>query len=82
MKLTYFPVYGRAEPIRMLLNHAKADFEDNKISFAELAEMKKTSYLEFGQVPVLEWDGIVMTQSFAILRALGMEYGYYPTDAM
>ena len=61
MKLTYFPAYGRAEPIRMLLNHAKVPFEDKKISFQEFAELKKTKYLEFGQVPALEWaDGTVM----------------------
>ena len=33
-------------------------------------------------MPALEWDGIVMVQSYSILRAVGMEYGYYPTDAI
>ena len=28
MKLFYFNSYGRAEPIRMLLNHAKKPYEN------------------------------------------------------
>ena len=61
MKLTYFPAYARAEPIRMLLNHANVKFTDNRIGFPEVASLKETGYLEFGQVPILEWkDGTVM----------------------
>ena len=83
MKLTYFGIYGRAEPIRILFDHANVKFEDNRIGFPDMAELKKSGYLEFGQVPALEWkDGTVMTQSVSILRALGMEYGYYPTDPL
>ena len=81
MKLTYFGVYARAEPIRMLLDHAKVKYEDNRIGFPDMADLKKSGKLEFGQVPLFEWkDGTLMAQSGAILRALGMEYGYYPTD--
>ena len=45
--------------------------------------MKQTGVLEFGQLPVLMWpDGTVMGQSGAILRTLGVQYGYYPSDPM
>ena len=45
--------------------------------------MKAKGTLEFGQLPVLrQSDGTVMAQSGAILRALGIKYGYYPSDAM
>ena len=46
--------------------------------------MKEEGLLEFGQLPVLVWpeDGAYLTQSNAILRALGIRFGYYPTDPM
>ena len=41
--------------------------------------MKENGSLEFGQLPILHWpDGTHMAQSHAILRALGVQYGYYP----
>ena len=30
-KVTYFGIYGKAEPIRMLLAHAKVTFEDERL---------------------------------------------------
>ena len=83
MKLTYFGIYGRGEPIRMLLNHAGAKFTDNRIGMDEWPALKETGIAEFGQLPVFEWkDGTSMTQSVSILRALGIEYGYYPWGDM
>ncbi|CDW88198.1 glutathione s-transferase [Stylonychia lemnae] len=84
MKLVYFDVYGRAEPIRMLLNHAKVEFEDFRIGFAEWPALKAgdNPVLEFEQVPVLVLDnGKVLSQTKAIMRYLGLQYGYLPTDA-
>ena len=46
MKLYYFDMYGRAEPIRALLHHAKVEFEDVRLPFDEFKAMKPT--LEFG----------------------------------
>lgn len=31
-KLIYFDIYGKAEPIRMMLNHAKIQFEDLRLA--------------------------------------------------
>ena len=81
MKLYYFNSYGRAEVIRLLLDYAKAEYEDIRYTKEEWAEVKNDSEkFRYGQVPVLEKDGKFYCQTIAILRFLGREYGYYPTD--
>ena len=59
MKVIYFDVYGRAEPLRMLLNHAKVEFEDVRINRPDWPQFKEANAekLEFGQAPVLEDHG-------------------------
>ena len=79
-KVHYFGGYGAAEPIRFLLAHAKQDWENVDYTQEILAEAKKGTTLEFGQVPVLEFEGKHFAQSHAILRLLGRRHGYYPTD--
>ena len=80
-KLHYFAGYGRGEGVRMLLSHAKAEWEEVSYTFEQMPDAKKTGNLEFGQLPVLEHDGKFYSQSTSILRALGKIYGYYPEDA-
>ncbi len=81
IKLYYFDIYGRAEAIRMLLHHAKVEFEDVRINGETLGEMKAAGQLEFGQVPMLEHDGKHLVQSWSILRYIGKLHGYYPDNA-
>ena len=81
MKLYYFDIYGRAESIRMLLAHAKVEYENVLINGDSLKDLKASGKLEFGQVPMFETeDGKHLCQSWAILRFLGRKYGYYPND--
>ena len=85
MKLTYFNLQAKAEPIRLLLNHAKVPFVDQRLSFAEFGKLKKSKdpILPNGQVPVFEDNGIHLHQHVPILRYLGIKYGYYsPSDAL
>ena len=82
IKVHYFPGYGRAEAIRMLLAHANVPFENVNYTFAELPAAKESGNLEFGQLPVVEIDGKFHSQSGAILRLVGSKYGYYPQDAL
>ena len=51
-KLYYFNIYGKAEPIRMLLSYAKVPFEDCRLEKEEFAKMKKEGHFPGGQVPI------------------------------
>jgi glutathione S-transferase len=79
-KFIYFDMDGgRGEPIRIALHAAGIDFEDHRVAFPDFQEAKKN--LPFGCVPVLEIDGVAVTQSNAIARYVGRLGGIYPEDA-
>jgi len=50
-KLTYFKFYARAEPIRMMLDHAGANWENTEVGFDQWPALKPT--MPNGQVPCL-----------------------------
>ncbi|KAH7478975.1 hypothetical protein KRP22_010973 [Phytophthora ramorum] len=77
LKLKYFPVPGRAEPIRLTFFIGGIAFEDERLSFDEFAKIKAS--LPFNQMPVLDVDGEVISQSVAILRYAGTLAGLYPS---
>jgi glutathione S-transferase len=80
-KLTYFDFDGgRGEPVRIAFHAAGVDFEDHRISFDEF--MKTRSDLRFTCAPVLEIDGVTVTQSNSMLRYVGKMAGLYPEDEM
>jgi len=73
-KLTYFNGRGRAEIIRLVLTAAGVPFEDHRISFDEMKQLKPT--LPFGQVPTFEIDSkVTLSQSLTIARYLARKYG-------
>ncbi len=78
-KLTYFDFDGgRGEPIRIAFHAAGIEFEDERISFEEFAAMRDNA--RFRCVPVLEIDGVAVTQSNAMNRYVGRMAGLYPED--
>ncbi len=80
LKLTYFDFHGgRAEPVRLALHIGSVAFEDHRFTFAEFAEVRKST--PFGQVPTLMVDGMQVTQCDSILRYAGKLAGLYPADA-
>jgi len=81
MKLYYFDLGGRAEVIRMMLHYAKVEFEDVRVQFGGLQELKDKGICEFGQLPVFEMDGKHYSQTMAIVFLLAKKYGFYPADA-
>ncbi|MBR7791166.1 glutathione S-transferase family protein [Undibacterium sp. FT147W] len=81
LKLTYFDFHGgRGEPARLALALGGVAFEDHRFSYPEFADVRKAT--PFGQVPVLEVDGVQLTQCDAILRYAGKLAGLYPQDPL
>ncbi len=80
LKITYFDVDGgRAEPARLALHIGGIAFEDYRFAFSEFAEIRKATPLS--QVPTLQVNGVLVTQSGAITRYVGKLAGLYPEDA-
>lgn len=80
IKVTYFDMNGgRGEPIRLVLHCMGQDFEDDRFSFNEFAEVRKGT--PFGQVPVVELEGEQITQCNALGRYFAKQAGLYPEDA-
>lgn len=80
-KLTYFDFDGgRGEPIRIAFHIAGIDFEDNRLSFREFGEMRGS--IRFSSLPILEIDGVAVSQSNALSRFVGKMAGLYPEDGL
>lgn len=82
LKLTYFNMPGRAEPVRVALFLNDISFEDHRIGPAEFGALRQGDTLPLGSVPILEIDGLVMTQTGAMLRYVAKlgDAGLYPED--
>jgi len=74
--LHYFPVRGRAEIVRLVLEAAKQTYEDKHHNPETLGALKASGQLPFGQVPF--WvgaDGFALAQTNSIARYLGKQFG-------
>ncbi|XP_017527386.1 glutathione S-transferase A4-like [Manis javanica] len=80
-KLCYFRGRGRMESIRWLLAAAGVEFEEEFIETREQYDkLLKDGRLLFGQVPLVEIDGMALTQTRAILSYLAAKYNLYGKD--
>eukprot|EP00941_MAST-03F_sp_MAST-3F-sp1_P002241 g2241.t1 len=85
-RLVYFRVPALGEPVRLMLHLNNFQFKDEKISYAELKELKPD--LPYGSVPVLVLPtGEKLAQMRAITRFLGKSCvidgkKMYPDDPM
>ncbi|MGB8220945.1 MAG: glutathione S-transferase family protein [Polyangiales bacterium] len=81
LKLTYFDIHGgRGEPARLAMYIGGVAFEDDRISFEQFGE-RRTGF-PFTRIPVLDVDGIQLSQCNAISRYVGKLAGLYPTDPL
>ncbi|XP_029035566.2 glutathione S-transferase-like [Osmia bicornis bicornis] len=73
-KLVYFNVMGLGEPIRFLLSYGGVKFQDVRLDFGsqEWTNLKPTT--PFGQLPTLEIDGKVYSQTLPVCRYLAKQF--------
>lgn len=75
-----FQSRGRGQVLRLLWEDAGIAYEDIRYTFQEYPEYKKTRIAEMnptGHVPVVELNGRILTQSYAILRHFARQLGKY-----
>lgn len=78
--LSYFDFDGgRGQPARLAMHIGGITYQDRRVKMADFPEVRKTTPLF--QLPILEVDGVIVTQSDAITRYVGKLAGLYPTDA-
>ena len=86
MKLYSFLLSGHSHRVRLFLSLLGVDYEEVEVNLREGAH-KRPEFLElnaFGQVPVLDDDGIVVPDANAILVYLAKKFGrtdWLPEDA-
>ena len=82
-RLHYFKGRGRAETTRWMLAVNQIGFENVAIESPEaLAALRATGKLPFDQMPLMEIDGLNLSQSSAMIRYLARRGRYYgETDA-
>lgn len=75
-----FKSRGRGQVLRLMWEDAGIAYEDVRYSFEEYPEYKKSKISEMNPtstVPVLELNGRILTQSYAILRHFARLLGKY-----
>ncbi|XP_070813388.1 glutathione S-transferase P isoform X2 [Pituophis catenifer annectens] len=79
--LTYFPVRGRGEAIRMLLADQGQEWTEDVVNgeIWKKGDLKKLC--AFGQLPRFQDGNFILHQSNAILRHLARNHGLYGEDA-
>ena len=78
IKVTYFNLRGRAEPVRLLLAYGGLQYEDCRITpgFEDPKPwMAMKGLTPYGGLPLLEWNGELLAQSLAITRFVAREVG-------
>jgi glutathione S-transferase len=73
--ITYFPIRGRAEPIRLMLEELGIKYREKPVAGADWRELKPK--MPFGKVPMFEDGKYTIHESHAIYRYLGRKYGLY-----
>ena len=82
IKLFYFPVRARAEPIRMMLTHGNIPYVDEIVELKNWAALKAAKDIcPFGQLPSISLpNGKIIAQTNAISLFIAKQANMYPSD--
>ncbi|XP_015200747.1 glutathione S-transferase P-like [Lepisosteus oculatus] len=78
--ITYFPVRGRCEAMRMLLADQGQDWKENVVEINMWMKGDLKASCLFGQLPKFEDGDFTLYQSNAMMRYLGRKHGLYGKD--
>ena len=81
-RIWYFQMYGRGEPMRLLLTHAGIPWEDMTVTNPEWGMLKPMA--PGNSLPLVEMQNGSMKggATRATMRFFSLTYGYYPEDPM
>lgn len=77
--LEYFPVQGRAEPIRLCMAYLGLDWKERHLAFHTITSGSER--FPFGRCPTLHYGGFKVSQDMPILRYLGRVHSLYGESA-
>ncbi|PVD25262.1 hypothetical protein C0Q70_15760 [Pomacea canaliculata] len=75
IKLVYFHLRGRAEMIRLMLEAAGQEYEEERVQFGDWLQRKPDA--PFGSLPYIEYQGKRYGQSIAIATFIAKQLGFY-----
>jgi glutathione S-transferase len=77
--LRYFPVRGRAQPLRHSLLDAGVAFEDVRVPLADWAQYRQDPSLSgpYRSLPTLSWAGVVVAETLPIASFIARRLGQY-----
>eukprot|EP00929_Paragymnodinium_shiwhaense_P064824 TRINITY_DN32524_c0_g1_i1.p1 TRINITY_DN32524_c0_g1~~TRINITY_DN32524_c0_g1_i1.p1 ORF type:complete len:226 (-),score=47.92 TRINITY_DN32524_c0_g1_i1:139-816(-) len=80
-RVTYWAGRGRCEPLRCVIAAGGGKIDHVFLSKpAEMASLRSQGKLLYGQVPLVEVDGLNLVQGYPTAQYLAAKYGLYPTD--
>lgn len=80
LHLTYFNISGLGQPIRNACAIGKIELTETRIDYADWPNLKEGFPTK--QLPIMEVDGQIFTQSSAMLRYVGSKAGLYHTGTL
>lgn len=73
--ITYFPIRGRAEPIRLILEEVSIPYDENRVQLRDWKTLKPS--MPFKALPCYQEGDLTIVESRAVCRYLARKYQLY-----